>query len=369
MSEPRRTARARAARAMQARTRRLEPAARERRRPRARQGHRPSVRVTRRPLVPARTAARRGRRLAPQAPRGDAIRPRSGPRTRAPAPDARPRRPARPSVAGSRICEVRPDPRRRVSRARPCTRGRDPRAAPRGPRARRARRRPRPGCVRARPRTRDDVRSACLRRRRRGGAGDAAPFRRAASAYRRFRPRAPRTANRRFRWFRRGGRCNEKRARAPRGRPPHGSARPAMDRGRSRPRTGRAGARPCRHVPDRRRGTDPPEHGSRADFPPQLTAGAGIDRKRRSQRRSGERLGLAPASRNRRAGHPAGTGVTEIGLFCATARVVERHAKNCAFSLLHFRAARVANENRLSCHESSSVSEIISTISALSSTM
>ena len=173
--------------------------------------------------------------------------------------------------------------------------------------ARRARRRPRRGCVRTRPRTPGDDRSACPCPRRPGGAGCAARSRRAASERRRFRPRAPRTGSRTSRRCPPGGRCSETLARAPRGRPRRGSARSATGRGRSRPRTGRAGARPSRRVPDRRRGTDPPEHGSRADFPPRLTAGTGIGRKRRSQRRSDERLRLAPAARDRRARHPART--------------------------------------------------------------
>jgi hypothetical protein len=65
---------------------------------------------------------------------------------------------------------------------------------------------------------------------------------------------------------------------------------------------------------------------------------------------SGERLRLATAPCDRRAGHSARARIAEIGLFRATTCVVERHAKDGALSLADFGAAGVANENGLSGH-------------------
>ena len=79
--------------------------------------------------------------------------------------------------------------------------------------------------------------------------------------------------------------------------------------------------------------------------------------------RLGERLRLAAASCYRHAGHSAGTRVAEIRLLCAASGVVERHAKNSAFSFSDLRAARVANEDGLSSHGSPSVVEITFAIS------
>jgi hypothetical protein len=74
--------------------------------------------------------------------------------------------------------------------------------------------------------------------------------------------------------------------------------------------------------------------------------------------RLGERLRLATAPRDRRAGHPTGTRVAEIRLLCASPRVIERHTKNGALSFSDLRAARVANEDGLSSHDSPFVAEI-----------
>jgi hypothetical protein len=80
-------------------------------------------------------------------------------------------------------------------------------------------------------------------------------------------------------------------------------------------------------------------------------AGDGVARLR-------ERLGLAAAPRDRDAGHSSGTRVAEIRLLCASPGVGERDAENCAFSFSDLRAARVANEDGLSSHESPSAVEI-----------
>jgi hypothetical protein len=79
--------------------------------------------------------------------------------------------------------------------------------------------------------------------------------------------------------------------------------------------------------------------------------------------RLGERLRLASAPRDRCAGHSTGTRVAEIRLLCASPRVVERHAKNGALSFSDLRAARVANEDGLSGHDSPFVAEITFAIS------
>jgi hypothetical protein len=80
-------------------------------------------------------------------------------------------------------------------------------------------------------------------------------------------------------------------------------------------------------------------------------------------RASGERLRLAAAPRDRRTGHSTGARVAEIRLLCASPRVIERHAENGAFSFSDLRAARVANEDGLSSHDSPSVAEISFAIS------
>ena len=79
--------------------------------------------------------------------------------------------------------------------------------------------------------------------------------------------------------------------------------------------------------------------------------------------RLGERLRLAAAPRDRCAGHSTGARVAEIRLLRAAPRVVERHAKNGALSFSDLRAARVANEDGLSSHDSPSVVEITVAIS------
>ena len=79
--------------------------------------------------------------------------------------------------------------------------------------------------------------------------------------------------------------------------------------------------------------------------------------------RLGERLRLAAAPRDRCAGHSTGTRVTEIRLLCTSASIIERHTKNGAFSFSDLRAARVANEDGLSSHDSPSAVEITFAIS------
>ena len=65
----------------------------------------------------------------------------------------------------------------------------------------------------------------------------------------------------------------------------------------------------------------------------------------------GDGLGVASAPRDLLTRHLAGAVVAQVGLPGPTPSVGERDPQRCAFSFLDFRAAVVADENRLSSHE------------------
>ena len=190
--------------------------------------------------------------------------------------------------------------------------------------------------------------------------------------------RGARRGRRRCRRCRRAALRSARPARARRARRPHGSGRRATDLDRARRRTGRAAGAPSRRAPDRRRGRVPPEHGSRAVRRPPardrdettlrarnpggcvpIRCSGGVARTMgardpaRAQPEIRPAISACAATGDGRAGHRSCARIAEVGGLGATPRVGERDAHHRALSLLHFRAALVANQNGLSRHDSS----------------
>ena len=281
------------------------------------------------------------------------------------------------SAARSRVAAACRGPMRRAGRAR---RGRPGRSEATARPGRRARRDAPSSSASARP-----TASAYPAKRATLSARSRQPSQQQGSAR---RPRAgaapppspgrePRRACRRSRWSRPGAHRTVRPARAPPARRPSGSGRSARDPARSRRRTGREAARPSRHAPGRRRGRAPPAHGSRVVLPLRLTSSPTGTKVAQSEEREGPkgrrlRLGRSPAVQRRQARDfglrprraTAAPGIPPAHESQRSAAFAPRRASlnvtrmHRALSLLYLRTAAVANEHRLSRHDSLPIVEI-----------